>query len=117
MIIIPAELTDEIGKYLGFQMWNTRDKTKEYDFPNAREEDCLPGDAYVESCIQSMGNIHMDLLHYRYCGHYHGAKSLYVLNLRTLKPTKGSPVQKLLSLELIKKIKVHTKTDEGLHFG
>jgi hypothetical protein len=38
-------------------------------------------------------------------GWFHGSKSLYTLNLSTLKPTKNSKIQKLLSRELIEKIK------------
>ena len=40
------------------------------------------------------------LLVYKNAGCFHGSKSLYTLNLSTIKPTKNSNNQKLLSQEL-----------------
>jgi hypothetical protein len=102
--ILNEELIDEIGEYLDFKMWNKRDLSKKYDFPNAREEvDCLPGDNFVKGSIIIYNNI--PLLVYKNVGCFHACKSLYTLNIITLKPTKTSQNQKILSHKLIEKIK------------
>ena len=105
--MLDEELIDEIGEYLGFVMWNKRDKTKKYDFPNAREDNSLPGDVFVE------GNIIIYdktlLLVYKNKNCFHNFKSLYTLNLLTIKPTKNSRTQTILSQELIKKINTSMK--------
>lgn len=102
--ILGEELIDEIGEYLGFVMWNKRDKSKEYDFSNAREEKCLFGDIFVD------GNIiiynHTPLLVYKNKNCFHNFKSLYTLNLSTIKPTKNSKTQTIISQELVEKIKI-----------
>lgn len=100
---LDENLIDEIGEYLGLEMWNKRDKTKEYDFQGAREEKCLPGDGFVEGNIIKYNGIR--LLVYQNMGCSHGSKSLYTLNLSTLNPTKNSKIQKLLSRQLFEKIK------------
>lgn len=98
------EIIDEIGEYLGFDMWNKRDKTKEYDFPNARDEvGCLDGSAFMEGKIIEFKNNF--LLVYKPANSYHAVRSNYTLNLSTLTPTKTSPLRKTLSEELIEKIK------------
>jgi len=84
-------------------MWNKRDETKEYDFPNAREN-CLAGDAFVEGKTTVYNRIL--LLVYKSAVCFHGFKSFYNLNLFTVKPTKTS---KTLSPELIEKIKIRMK--------
>jgi len=102
--MLDKDLIDEIGEYLGFIMWNKRDETKQYDFPNAREENCIPGDVFVEGNIIIYKNI--PLLVYQNKGCFHRYKSLYTLNLLTIKPTKYSKIQKLLSPELFENIKI-----------
>jgi hypothetical protein len=106
--MLDKDLIDEIGEYLGFEMWNKRDISKEYDFPNERsdDKDTLMGDKYI------IGNIiynKIPLLVYKNAGCFHSFKSLYTLNLLTLKPTKNSLNQTLLSKELIEKIKINIK--------
>jgi hypothetical protein len=106
--MLDEDLIDEIGEYLGFVMWNKRDKSKYYDFPNARkEEPCLPGDEFVEGSIIIYNKI--ALLVYKNKGCFHTFKSLYTLNLSTIKPTKNSKNQTLLSQELVNKIKISIK--------
>jgi hypothetical protein len=103
-MVLNEDLIDEIGEYLGFKMWNKRDLSKEYDFPNARGEvSCLPGDNFVKGNIIIYNNI--PLLVYKYAGCFHTFKSIYTLNIITIKPTKTSKNQKILSHELIEKIK------------
>lgn len=77
-------MIDEIGESLGFEMWNKRDKTKEYDLAGAREDDCLAGDNFVEG-IESNNRGYMNNSH----------QSLYTLNLKTLKPTQNSKKQNI----------------------
>ena len=55
--MLDNNLIDEVGEYLGFAMWNKRDKTKEYDFPGSREGNCLPGDEFAEGNIIIYNNI------------------------------------------------------------
>jgi len=105
--MLDNDLIDEVGEYLGFAMWNKRDKTKEYDFPNSREGNCFPGDEFAEGNIIIYNNI--PLLVYKNKGCFHTFKSLYTLNLSTIKPTKQSKIQKLLSPNLIEKIKISIK--------
>ena len=103
--MLGQDLIDEIGEYLGFEMWNKRDTTKEYDFPNAREGiHCFQGDAFVEGNIIIFNKI--PLLVYKNAGCFHAFKSLYTLNLITMKPTKASIHQTVLSQELFEKIKM-----------
>ncbi len=102
--MLEDDLIDDIGKYLGFIMWNTRDETKEYDFPNARDDNCLAGDSFIEG--HTIVYNRMPLLIYKNKGCFHGVKSLYTFNLLTLKPTKNSKIQKLLSPKLVEKIKL-----------
>ena len=105
--ILGEELIDEIGEYLGFVMWNKRDKSKEYDFPGARGEvNCLAGEIFVEGNVIIYNRTL--LLVYKNVNCFHGFKSLCTLNLFTLKPTKNSKTQTLLSQELNKKIKTST---------
>lgn len=100
---INDELIDEIGEYLGFDMWRKRDKTKEYDFPNARgEEKYFQGDQFVEGNIIFYANT--KLLVYKNVGYFHRFKALYTLNMKTLKPTKNSRIQKQLTHDLIEKL-------------
>jgi len=102
--ILGEELIDEIGKYLGFVMWNKRDKSKEYDFPNAKEENSLSGDIFVEGNIIIYNNT--PLLVYKKKNGFHNFNSLYTLNLFTIKPTKNSKTQTIISQELVEKIKI-----------
>ena len=103
--MLDEDLIDDIGEYLGFVMWNQRDETKEYDFPGEREENCLRGDNFVEGNIIIYNKT--PLLVYKNKGGFHTFKSLYTLNLLTIKPTKNSEIKKLLSPELIEKIKIN----------
>jgi hypothetical protein len=105
--MLGEELIDEIGEYLGFAMWNKRDKSKEYDFPNAREENYLPGDVFVEGNIIIYNKT--PLLVYKNKNCFHIFKSLYTLNLITIKPTKNSKIQTIISQELVEKIKMNIK--------
>jgi len=110
--MLDKDLIDEIGEYLGFVMWNKRDKTTQYDFPNSREENCIPGDQFVEGNIIIYNKI--PLLVYKHKGCFHTFKSLYTLNLSTLKPTKNSKIQKLLSHELLENIKISINKITGV---
>ena len=99
------ELIDEIGEDLELEMWNKRDQTKEYDFPGAREGgECVHGDPFVVGNIVIYKN-QIPLLLYNNLSYFRGVKTLYTLNLLTLKPTKNSKIQKLLSHELVERIK------------
>jgi hypothetical protein len=106
-MFIDEDLIDEIGTYLGFEMWNTKDETKEYDFPGAREEHSVPGEAFVEGNVFFCNNTQLLVYKNKEC--YQGYKSLYTLNLSTLKPTKNSKIQTLLSPELLEKIKIKNR--------
>ena len=102
--MLTLELIDEIGEYLGFKMWSKRDESKEYDFPNQRGDiNCLAGDEYL------VGNVivynRVPLLVFKNAGCFHGFKSVYTLNLITVKPTAQSRIKKVLSPALIGKIK------------
>jgi len=98
------QLMDEIGRYLGFEMWNDRDTSKSYDFPGARGDvDCLGGDQFVKGDVIVYNST--ELLVYKNVGCFHGVKTLYTFNLTTLKPTKNSKRQTLLPQNLIEKIK------------
>lgn len=101
---IDNDLINEIGEYLDFKMWSKRDLSKEYDFPGCREDNCFPGDHFMEASIIIYNNI--PLLIYKNAGCFHACKSLYTLNMITLKPTKTSPIKKILTHELIEKIKI-----------
>ncbi len=105
-ISVPEEeVIDEIGKYLGFRMWNYRDKSKKYIFPGNRGDedvDCLLADDYVEGQVLTYNEI--PLLLFQYKG-YSPLQALYTLNLITLRPTKASKLQTQIPRELIKKIK------------
>lgn len=102
--MLDENLINEIGEFLGYEMWNKRDNTKEYDFPGCRESNSESGDHFmvgrvIHTQYQSLlcFNTFYNLIIHK--------KVLYTLNLKTLKPTKNSPNQKLLSPELIEKIK------------
>jgi hypothetical protein len=105
--ILGEELIDEIGEYLGFAMWNNRDKSKEYDFPGSREENCSCGDAFIEGNIIIFKTTPLLLYKNKNC--FHGFKTLYTLNLLTIKPTKNSHIKTILSQELVEKIKTSRK--------
>ena len=108
--MLSETLINEIGEFLGYEMWNKRDTTKEYDFGGCREADAESGDHFMVGgvihtkyqtllCFNTFYNL---IIH---------QKVLYTLNLKTFKPTKNSPSQKLISPELIEKIKQElTKT-------
>ena len=106
-MILDEDLIDEIGEYIGFDMWNKRDKSKKYDFPGARDDNCLAGDKFVHGNIIIFNET--PLLVYKHRGFFHGVKSLYTLNLITIRPTKNSYIKHLLSPELCEKIKINMK--------
>ena len=93
-------LIDEIGEYLGFDMWNKRDKTKEYCTPGHRDG-TEHEDNYVEGNVIEYMNMNLLVFQYRQLFYQ---PVLYTLNLKTNKPTKNSKLQKQLSCELIEKI-------------
>jgi hypothetical protein len=99
------ELIDDIGLYLGFKMWSTRDKSIEYDFPCARDDDPTTpgGEMFIEGKTIKYKELH--LLIYKHMHSYHGHQSLYTLNLKTLRPTKNSKIATELSDELKDRIK------------
>jgi hypothetical protein len=109
------ELIDEIGQYIGFTMWNNRDKSKEYDFPGSREEHCSHGDKYIEGNIIIFKST--PLLVYKNKNCFHGFKTLYTLNLLTIKPTKNSHIKTILSQELVEKIKTSKKCWSSMSKG
>ena len=44
--MLPIELCDEIGMYIGIKLWSQRDKSKTYSMPGARDgEDGRDGSA------------------------------------------------------------------------
>ena len=71
-----------------------------------QEKITFAGDAFVEGKIVYNQT---PLLVYKSAGCFHGFKSLYTLNLLTIKPTKTSKNQKMLSSELVEKIKISMK--------
>lgn len=94
------DLIDEIGEYLGFDMWNKRDKTKEYCFAGYRDG-TDHGDDYVEGNVIEYMNTKLLVFQYKQLFHQ---RALYTLNLKTKKPTKTSPQQKQLTPALIEKL-------------
>lgn len=110
--VLGQQLMDEIGRYLGFEMWNDRDTSKFYDFLGARGDDsCFLGDHFVKGDVIVYNNT--KLLVYKNVGCFHGAKTLYTLNLTTLKPRKNSKIQTLLPQKLIEKIKLQIKLTQN----
>lgn len=105
--ILTNELIDEIGEYIGFNMWRKRDLTKSYSFPGERDGEDDYADNYIDGNILEYKGIF--LLVYNVVGYY-GMKALYTLNLKTLKPTTNSDIKTLLSNELKNKIneKLHS---------
>jgi hypothetical protein len=101
--MLPPELIDEIGEYVGFKMWSKRDDSKEYDFPGSREDNRLAGDEFLEGHDIVFNRV--PLLVFKHAGCFHRAKSVYTLNLITVKPTAQSRIKKVLSPALIGKIK------------
>lgn len=102
MSIPSNELICEIGEYLGFPMWEKRDKSKTYSFPGNRDGEDEHGDDYFEGSVIPYNGIR--LLVFKNVGCY-GINSQYTLNLSTLRPTRNSPIQKELSNELKQKIR------------
>ena len=110
-IVIPDELIDEIGEYLGFDMWNKRDITQIYDSIGCREPNAIMSDFFVKgNIVYFKDKIPLLVFQYIYnkSNHNNNNKSLFTLNLKTLKSTYNSPTQKLLSPELFDKIKKYT---------
>jgi len=101
--ILPKETINEIGRYLNFEMWDDRDTTKTYSYPYARGDEDAKADDYIDGSILEYNCI--PLLIFKYVGEYHGAKSLYTLNLLTLTSTKNSHIQTILNDSLKQKIK------------
>ncbi len=102
---VDDETIDEIGQAMGFKMWNLRDKSKKYILPGNRDEhddDCLLADDYVEGHVIVFNKF--PLVIFQYLDHFPN-KSLYTLNLITLRPTKASELQTQIPKEIINKIK------------
>lgn len=97
------DVIDEIGEYLGYQMWNKRDKSKTYSMPGDRDGEDEHADDYMEGKIINFNGL--NLLTFLIIGCY-GANSQYTLNLSTLRPTKNSPIQTELPNELKRKIRL-----------
>lgn len=93
--MLTPQLIDEIGEYVGFKMWSKRDDSKEYDFPNQRGDNCLAGDDFLEGNVIVFNRV--PLLVFKHAGCVHGFKSVYILNLITVKPTAQSRIKKVLS--------------------
>jgi hypothetical protein len=100
-------LTNEIGSFLNFNLWINRDKTKDYIYK-------IP---YIDELNKKNPNYMEDYVIVKYMNFYRENRSIdlliftpnvkenyYSLNLKTLNPTKNSPIQTNLSIKLKKKI-------------
>lgn len=102
-----SDVMDEIGEYLGFQMWNLRHLYDDYVIHDKEE-----WHFYGCDVLEFRGG--PPLLVYNYRNPYGlggPCSSDYTFNLKTMKPTKNSPKQTLLPDELIDKIKRSTLMD------
>jgi len=104
--MLDENLINEIGEFLGYEMWNKRDTTKTYDFAGARDDNIFTecGDHFMVGYTVNV-NYQSLLCFNTFYKFPIDKKAMYTLNLKTLKPTKNSPNQKLLSPELIEKLK------------
>ncbi len=93
-VLIFNDLIDEIGEYLGYNMWKSN--------------------KYPKSKIEAMGYYNGELVLYQ--GNYllifrpttrNGKikSSVYTLNLKTMRPTKASPNQTQLNMDLKRKLR------------
>jgi hypothetical protein len=104
-IVLPDELIDEIGEYLGFHMRNKHTVIRMNGLTGCREDNTIITDFFVKGNIVYFNN-KVPLLVFQ--NQSFNKKSLFTLNLLTLKCTYNSPTQKLLSPELVDKIKKYT---------
>jgi hypothetical protein len=96
------ELMNEIGEFVGLQMWNKRDMSKSYEYIGNRDASDELADNYVVSKVIIYQQIPLLVFETK---SYFSSQSLYTLNLLTMRPTKNSYYQHKLSKELIDKIK------------
>ncbi len=98
----------KLEKYLGFEMWNKRDKTKKYHYPGSRD-DGVDGSLLVRGYIEIYKGT--PILMYKYFWQYH-CKPLYTFNLNTLKPSINSQNKTILPKKITSKIKLLTSIGE-----
>ena len=97
-------LEEEIADYIGFKLWKNRDKNKQYDYYGCKEGNEMAEDYFKMTFFITN---HCKLLCFKSEDKMSQYKDYYILNLRTLKPTKKSYIQKELSDELKLKISSH----------
>ena len=102
------EIYIAIGKELNIPMWNGLSEKEQNKILNEQNESATLN--YFQCVPTSFNGIRLfNFLpsnpHHIPC-YTHGLRSAYTLNLNTLKPTKNSRSQKLLSDELCRKIKL-----------
>jgi len=89
---------NKIGEYLGYQMWDNRNKNLQYGVYGCKSEtDDDVENNYVER--RKVTFKYQNLIIYNYKGEIQCP--LYILNLKTFKPTKNSINQTLLSNEIL----------------
>lgn len=90
-------LDDEIADYIGFKLWKNRDKNKVYDYYGFKEGNEMAEDYFNMSFVNTT---YFKLLCFKSEDRLSPYKDYYIINLKTLKPTKKSIIQKELSDEL-----------------
>jgi hypothetical protein len=97
-------ILDEIGEYIGLSMWNNRDPNKTYSYPGARDDEDDYADHYFNGVISEFkGTYYLSYIR-EHIGYQSGQKSVYTINLKTMKPTIKSPNKKELTEELKNKL-------------
>lgn len=104
----PEEIYIAIGKEVNIPMWAGLSKKEQNKILNEQNESATLN--YFQCVPTSFNGIRLfNFLpsnpHHIPC-YTHGQPSEYTLNVNTLKPTKNSPIQTLLSDELCRKIKL-----------
>jgi hypothetical protein len=96
---------DKIGSFLGFNMWNNRNKNLQYGIHGClSESDDDKEENYIDWEIKTFKNQNL-IIYKRRDSFYQPAE--YVLNFKTYKPTKNSNIKTLLTNELIDELKLY----------
>jgi len=111
------ELKNWIGRNAGLQMWDYRDLSKTYSYPGARDDEDLHADDYYNGVISEWNGLPLLNFLPQTGGPCTGLgyKSVYTINLATLRPTASSPNQTLLTDLIKKEIRAYRKEREAPH--
>jgi len=102
---ISNEMMNQIGRSVGLQMWDDRDKSKTCSYPGDRGDEDLRADDYCNGKITVWKDIPLlTFLEESMPNSGRGGSSLYTINLNTLKPTRSSPNQTQLTEQMKKDI-------------